>query len=212
MDLIHVQDAKMQQKNPSRGNSSTDGSCCITNIVIKNKANISLDSGAFCTCVGKDYVEKIYTNWKEQSMPIRGIKFSSSTQDMHPLGFLEAEMIFPHPSESIRLKFEFVLINSCNSKHFILGNNYLNSYGIGITNHNDRYFTIGGNKRQKSAFPLKMKEITVNRQVKNANKEKFVSDQLIEARISPELQLLIEENRIKSLFQYREAFASAMNH
>ncbi|MBW0541346.1 hypothetical protein O181_081061 [Austropuccinia psidii MF-1] len=46
------------------------------------------------------------------------------------------------------------------------------------------------------------------RQVKNVNKEKFVSDQLIEAQISTELTLEMKEELIEILFQYREDFDS----
>ncbi|MBW0481011.1 hypothetical protein O181_020726 [Austropuccinia psidii MF-1] len=181
MDLIHVQDAKMQKAKPSRGKGYTAGASCITNIVINNReAKLHLDSGAFCTCVGKDYLDSIYNNWKESLMPIEGIKFSSSSQDMHPLGIFEAEMIFPHPAGSIRLKVEFVVMNNCNSQHFIIGNYYLNIYGININNHKGRYFTIGENKRQRFSFPPEKREITVIRQ----------------------------EELIEILFQYKEAFAS----
>ncbi|MBW0572566.1 hypothetical protein O181_112281 [Austropuccinia psidii MF-1] len=105
MDLIHVQDAKMQRSKPARGNAYTARASCITNIVINNReAKLHLDPGAFCTCVGKDYLDRIDTNWKESLMPIEGIKFSSLSQDMHPLGIFEAEIIFPHTAGSIRLK------------------------------------------------------------------------------------------------------------
>ncbi|MBW0547581.1 hypothetical protein O181_087296 [Austropuccinia psidii MF-1] len=199
----------MQKTKPARGKGYTAGASCITNIVINNReANLHSDSGAFCTFVGKDYLDRIYTNWKESLMPIEGIKFSSASQDIHPLVIFEGTMIFPHPAGSIRLKVEFFFMNYFNSQHFILGNDYLNIYGIDIINHKDRYFTIGENKRQKFAFPLEKREITVIRQVRNANKEKFVSDQLIEAQISTELTLEMKEELIEILFQYREAFAS----
>ncbi|MBW0567478.1 hypothetical protein O181_107193 [Austropuccinia psidii MF-1] len=123
MDLIHVQDAKMQKPKPARGKVYTDGLSCITNIVINNtEAKIHLDSGAFCTCVGNNYLDKIYTNWQDKIMPIEGIKLSNASQNMHPLGIFEAEMIFPHPAGSIRLKVEFVVMNNCTSQQFILGN------------------------------------------------------------------------------------------
>ncbi|MBW0554019.1 hypothetical protein O181_093734 [Austropuccinia psidii MF-1] len=209
MDLIHVQDAKIQKTKPARGQGYTAESSCITNIVINNReANIHLDSGAFCTCVGKDYLDKIYTNWQDKLMPIEGIKFRSSSQNMHPLGIFEAEAIFPHPTGSIRLKVEFVVMNNFTSQHFILGNDYLNIYGIDINNHKDRYFTIGENKRQRFAFPLEKREITVIRQVKNFNKEKFVSHQLIKAQISPKLTPEMKGELIEILFEYREAFVS----
>ncbi|MBW0568638.1 hypothetical protein O181_108353 [Austropuccinia psidii MF-1] len=99
-------------------------------------------------------------------------------------------------------------MNNCTSQHFILGNYYLNIYVIDINNHHDRYFTIGENKRQKFSFPPEKIEITVIRQIKNLNKEKFVSVQLIEAQISPELTSEIKEELIEILFQYREACAS----
>ncbi|MBW0553087.1 hypothetical protein O181_092802 [Austropuccinia psidii MF-1] len=172
MDLIHVQDAKMQKAKPATGKGYTAGSSCITNIVINNReAKIHLDSGYFCNFVGKDYLDKIYTNWKDKLTPIESIKFSSASQNMHPLGIFEAAMIFHHPT----------------------GN---------------RSFTIGENKRQKFAFPPEKREITVIRQVKNFNKEKFVSDQLIEAQINPELKLEMKEELIEIFFQYRQAFAS----
>ncbi|MBW0510272.1 hypothetical protein O181_049987 [Austropuccinia psidii MF-1] len=178
MDLIHVQDAKMQRTKPAGGKCYTAGASCITNIVINNReAKLHLDSGAICTYVGKDYLDRIYTNWKESLMPIEGRKFSSASEDMHPFGIFEAAKIFPYPAGSIRLKVEFVVMNNCTSQHFILGNYYLNIYGIDINNHKDRYFTIGENKRQKFAFTPEKREITVIRQVKNVSKEKFVSDQ-----------------------------------
>ncbi|MBW0509475.1 hypothetical protein O181_049190 [Austropuccinia psidii MF-1] len=45
------------------------------------------------------------------------------------------------------------------------------------------------------------------RQVRNFNKEKFVSDQLIEAQISPELTSEMKEELIEILFQYKKIFA-----
>ncbi|MBW0532403.1 hypothetical protein O181_072118 [Austropuccinia psidii MF-1] len=91
MDLIHVQDVKMQKAKPARCKGYTAGSSCITNIVINNKeAKIHLESGAFCNCVGKDYLDKIYTNWQDKLMQIEGIKFSSARKNMHPLGIFEA--------------------------------------------------------------------------------------------------------------------------
>ncbi|MBW0590195.1 hypothetical protein O181_129910, partial [Austropuccinia psidii MF-1] len=71
MDLINVQDAKMQKAKPARGKGYTAGSSCITNIVINSaEAKIHLDSGAFFPCVGKDYLDKVYTNWQDKLMPI----------------------------------------------------------------------------------------------------------------------------------------------
>ncbi|MBW0500041.1 hypothetical protein O181_039756 [Austropuccinia psidii MF-1] len=105
MNLIHVQDSKMQKTKPARGKGYTAGSSCITNIVINNKeVKIHLKPGALCTCVGKDYLDKIYTNWHDRLMPIEGIKFSNASKNMLPLGIFEEAVIFPHPTGSMRLK------------------------------------------------------------------------------------------------------------
>ncbi|MBW0462197.1 hypothetical protein O181_001912 [Austropuccinia psidii MF-1] len=190
MDLIQVKDAKIQKPKPSRGKGYAAGLSCITNILIHNKeAKINLASGAFCTCVGKDHLDRISTNWKEELIPI------------------EAAMIFPHHTGSIILKAEFVM-NNCTSQHFILGNDYLNIDSIYINNHNDRYSTIGENKRQKSVFTSEKREITAIRQVRDFNKGKLMKDTFIEAKMSPELTLKIKEDLIEILFQNREAFAS----
>ncbi|MBW0581224.1 hypothetical protein O181_120939 [Austropuccinia psidii MF-1] len=212
MDLIHVEDATIQKTKPARGKGYTAGSSCITNIVMNNReAKIHLSSGSFCTCVGKDCLDKIYTNWQDRLVPIEGIKFSSASQNIHPLGIFKAAIIFPHPTGSIRLKAEFVFMNNCTSQNFILGNDYLNIYGIDIDNHKGIYFTIGENKRQKFAFPLEKREITVIRQVKNVNKGKFVSDQLIEVQSSPELTPEMKRPAYPASPRSREALESHIN-
>ncbi|MBW0475200.1 hypothetical protein O181_014915 [Austropuccinia psidii MF-1] len=145
----------MQKTKPDRRKGYTARSSCITNVVINNReTKIHIDSGALCTCVNKNYLNKIYTNWQDKLIPIEGIKFSSASQDMHPFGILEEAMIFSHPSGSIRLKFESFVVSKSTSKHFILEDDYLEIYGIDINNHTDRYFTIGENKRQMFAFPI----------------------------------------------------------
>ncbi|MBW0576968.1 hypothetical protein O181_116683 [Austropuccinia psidii MF-1] len=108
----------------------------------------------------------------------------------------EEAMIFPDPTRNIRLKVEFVAINSCTSQHFILGNDYLNIYNIDYDNHEDRYVTMEENKRQKISFPLTNREITVIMHVKDFHKEQFVSDQLVEAQISAELTPEMKEEII----------------
>ncbi|MBW0564100.1 hypothetical protein O181_103815 [Austropuccinia psidii MF-1] len=158
IDLIHVQDAIMKKTKPARGKGYTVGASCITNIVInKREAKLHLDSGAFFPCVGKDYLDRTYTRWQESLISTEGIKFSSPIQDMHPLGAFEAPMISPHPAGSIKLKVEFVFMNNFTSQNFILGNDYLNIYGIDINNHKGRYLTIRKIKGKNMCF-LQRKE------------------------------------------------------
>ncbi|MBW0522649.1 hypothetical protein O181_062364 [Austropuccinia psidii MF-1] len=99
-------------------------------------------------------------------------------------------------------------MNNCTSQRFILGNDYLNIYGIDINNHKERYFTLGENKRQKFSFPPEKREINFIRQVKNVFKEIVVSDELIEEKISTHLTLEMKGEIIEVLFKYKEAFTS----
>ncbi|MBW0568048.1 hypothetical protein O181_107763 [Austropuccinia psidii MF-1] len=104
---------------------------------------------------------------------------------MYPLGISDTNVVLPHPAGSVRMKTEIVVMDNCTSQHIILGEDYLNIYGININNHKDRYFTIGENKRQKFAFSNIPKKISVISSVKNTYKEEFVANQLIEAQINP---------------------------
>ncbi|MBW0538265.1 hypothetical protein O181_077980 [Austropuccinia psidii MF-1] len=92
---------------------------------------------------------------------------------MYPLGILDTNLVFPHPAGSLRMKNEIILMENCISQHIILGNDYLNIYGIDINNHKDRYFTIRENKRQKFASSNMPKKISVIASVKDTYKEEF---------------------------------------
>ncbi|MBW0505193.1 hypothetical protein O181_044908 [Austropuccinia psidii MF-1] len=57
-NLINIQDARMCKPKPARGKGYTAGASCITSILINYlEARINLDTGEFCTCVGKDYLQ-----------------------------------------------------------------------------------------------------------------------------------------------------------
>ncbi|MBW0554486.1 hypothetical protein O181_094201 [Austropuccinia psidii MF-1] len=152
-NLINIQDARMCKNKPAGGNIYTAGASCITSILMNNiEAKVNLHTGAFCICLGKDYLQVILPSWKNHLLPIEGVQFSSASENMYPLGILDTNIVFPHPAGSIRVKTEIVVMNNCTSQHIILGNDYLNIYGIDINHHKDRYFTIVKNKRQKFAF------------------------------------------------------------
>ncbi|MBW0578935.1 hypothetical protein O181_118650 [Austropuccinia psidii MF-1] len=127
---------------------------------------------------------------------------------MYPLGILDTNLVFPHPAGSVRMKTEIVVMDNCTSQHIILGNDYLNIYGIDINNHKDRYFTIGDNKRQKFAFSNMPKQISVVSSVKDTYKDEFVSNQLVEAQINPSLSPKMRNELVDVLYTYNNAFAS----
>ncbi|MBW0556018.1 hypothetical protein O181_095733 [Austropuccinia psidii MF-1] len=160
--LINIQDSRMCNTKPAREKAYTAGASCITSILMEDiKAKGNLETGAFCTCVGKYYLQVILPEWENHLLPIEGVEFSSSSSNMYPLGILDTNIVFPHPAGRIRMKTEIVAMDNCTSHHIILGNDSLNINGIDINNHKDRYLTIGENKRQKFAFSNTCKQISI---------------------------------------------------
>ncbi|MBW0589959.1 hypothetical protein O181_129674 [Austropuccinia psidii MF-1] len=199
----------MCKTKPARGKGYTAGASCITSVLMSGiEAKTNLDTGAFCTCLGKDYLQLILPEWKNHLLPIEGVQFSSASNNMYPLGILDTNLVFPHPAGSVRMKTEIVVMDNCTSQHIILGNDYLNIYGIDINNHKDRYFTIGDNKRQKFAFSNMPKQISVVSSVKDTYKDEFVSNQLVEAQTNPSLSPKMRNELINVLYTYNNAFAS----
>ncbi|MBW0556692.1 hypothetical protein O181_096407 [Austropuccinia psidii MF-1] len=180
-NLINIQDDRMCKSKPASGKGYTAGASCITLIIINDiESKVNLDTGAFCTCVGKYYLQAILPGWKSHLLPIEGVQFSSSSNNMYPLGVLDTNLSFPHPEGSV----------------------------IEINNHKDRYFTIGENKRQKFAFSNISKRISLISSVKNTYKEEFVANQLVEAQINPLLSPKMRHDLIDVLYTYKNAFAS----
>ncbi|MBW0500835.1 hypothetical protein O181_040550 [Austropuccinia psidii MF-1] len=159
-NLINFQDARMCKPKLAR-------------------AKVNLDTGALCTCGGKDYLQAILPGWKNHLSPIEGVQFGSSSNNMYPLVIFDTNLVFPHPAGSVRMKTEIVVMDNCTSQDIIIGNDYLNIYGIDINEDKDRYFTIGENKRQKFAFsnmPNKISEMNDLIDVLCTYNNAFVSD------------------------------------
>ncbi|MBW0504192.1 hypothetical protein O181_043907 [Austropuccinia psidii MF-1] len=128
---------------------------------------------------------------------------------MKPLGIIDLTLIFPHPSQCVRIKVDFVVMDSCTSNHFILGNDYLPIYGIDISNQKKRYFTIGDNKRQKFGFLSNKKQITlINNEEKSPEKKLFIFEKRKEAEFNQELTEKMKEKLIHPLFKYKNPFAT----
>ncbi|MBW0483296.1 hypothetical protein O181_023011 [Austropuccinia psidii MF-1] len=208
-NLINIQDARMCKAKPARGKGYTAGASCITSVMMNDiKAKVNLDTGAFCSCVGKDHLQAILTGWKNHLLPIEGVQSSSARNNMYPFGILDTNLVFPHPAGSIRMNNDVVVMDNCTSQNVILGNDYLNIYGIDINKHKDRYFTIGENKRQKFAFSNMPKQISLVSSKKDTYKEEYVTNQLVEAQINPLLSPKMRHELSDVLYTYNNAFAS----
>ncbi|MBW0548407.1 hypothetical protein O181_088122 [Austropuccinia psidii MF-1] len=99
-------------------------------------------------------------------------------------------------------------MDDCTSQHIILGNDYLNIYGVNINNYKDRYFTIGENKRQKFAVSHAPKQISIVSSKKDTYKDEFVANQLVEAQINPSLSPKMRNEFIDMLYTYNNEFTS----
>ncbi|MBW0552962.1 hypothetical protein O181_092677 [Austropuccinia psidii MF-1] len=177
-------------------------------MVNNQEEKVNLDTGAYCTRVGKSYLKTIVPDWEEKPIPIQGAKFSSASERMKPLGIIDLTLIFPHPSQCVRIKVEFLVMENCTSNHFIIGNDYLSIYGIDISNQKDRYFTIGENKRQKFGFLNNKRHVTVVKNEEKSPEMYFFTEQLKEAEFKHELTGKKKEKLIDLLFKYKNAFAT----
>ncbi|MBW0562329.1 hypothetical protein O181_102044 [Austropuccinia psidii MF-1] len=94
-NLINIQDARMCKNKPARGKGYTVGASCITSILMNDfEARVNLDTGEFYTCVGKYYLQAILPGWKNHLLPIEGVQFSSSSNNMYLLGILDTNLVF----------------------------------------------------------------------------------------------------------------------
>ncbi|MBW0503589.1 hypothetical protein O181_043304 [Austropuccinia psidii MF-1] len=97
--LINIQDARMCKNKPARGKGYTFRVSCIKSILINDvEAKVNLDTGAFCTCIGKDYLQVILPEWRYNILPQEGVQFSSASNNRYPLGILDTKIVFPHPA------------------------------------------------------------------------------------------------------------------
>ncbi|MBW0589394.1 hypothetical protein O181_129109 [Austropuccinia psidii MF-1] len=83
-NLINIQDARICKTKPASGKGYTSRASCITSIVINDiEAKVNLDTGAFCTCVGNNYLQAIPAGCKSHLLRIEGVQFSSSSNNMY---------------------------------------------------------------------------------------------------------------------------------
>ncbi|MBW0549723.1 hypothetical protein O181_089438 [Austropuccinia psidii MF-1] len=103
--LTNIQDVKLFRTKPEKGMVYEAGKSSISIVMVENQeAKVNLDTGAYCTCVGKSYLKSVVPNWEEKFIPIQQVKFSSASESMKPLGIIDSTLIFPHPSQCIRLR------------------------------------------------------------------------------------------------------------
>ncbi|MBW0561234.1 hypothetical protein O181_100949 [Austropuccinia psidii MF-1] len=109
--LSKLQDAQLMKTKPNRGKGYTACNSCITEVVIYNKpTKLLLDPGAFCSCVGKSFLNTCVPNFEDQLLPIDGIKFNSESSPIKELGISETTVMFPHINVNLRITVEFFVM------------------------------------------------------------------------------------------------------
>ncbi|MBW0488591.1 hypothetical protein O181_028306 [Austropuccinia psidii MF-1] len=86
LDLSKIQDAQLMKTKPNRVKGYTAGNSCITEVVIeKNPTKLSLDPGAFFSCVGKYFLKTCVPKIEDQLLQIDGIKLNSAKIQLYAL-------------------------------------------------------------------------------------------------------------------------------
>ncbi|MBW0552605.1 hypothetical protein O181_092320 [Austropuccinia psidii MF-1] len=93
-NLINIHDARICKTEPSKGKGYTSGHSCIKSILINYvEEKVNLETGEFCTCVGKEYLQVILPELKNHLLPIEGVQFSSPSYNMYLLGKLDTDIV-----------------------------------------------------------------------------------------------------------------------
>ncbi|MBW0527911.1 hypothetical protein O181_067626 [Austropuccinia psidii MF-1] len=97
-NLKNIQAAKLYRTKPEEGLGYTAGKSSISIVRVGNhEAKVNLDTGAYCNYVGKSDLKIIVPDWEEKRIQIQGVKFSTASESMNPLGIIDLKLIFPHP-------------------------------------------------------------------------------------------------------------------
>ncbi|MBW0545370.1 hypothetical protein O181_085085 [Austropuccinia psidii MF-1] len=128
-NLINIQDARMCKTKPAKGKGYTSGASCVTSTLINDiEAKVNLDTGEFCTFVGKDYLQAILPGWKSHILPIEGVQLSSASNHMYPLGILDCQPVTQNQSTSTTTKYHKPMVKPRYHHNMELGQ--INSKGI----------------------------------------------------------------------------------
>ncbi|MBW0533437.1 hypothetical protein O181_073152 [Austropuccinia psidii MF-1] len=109
---------------------------CIDN----SQPPLIIDSGAHCSIVARNCIDKHFPNWENQLFPTKAKNFRSASGKMTSIGTIIKEIIIPHRKD------------------------YQRMYGIDIYNSKIRHITIGTNKEKK--FSLDIYQISAKDPIK----------------------------------------------
>ncbi|MBW0581744.1 hypothetical protein O181_121459, partial [Austropuccinia psidii MF-1] len=112
-----------------------------------------IDSGAHCSIVARNYLDKNFPNWEKKLFPTKAKNLKRASGKMTSIGKIIKVIIIPHRKGKIRLNPEFVVPNDAHIQWFLLGTDY-QMYRIDICNSKNRHITIGTNKEKKFSLDI----------------------------------------------------------
>ncbi|MBW0492881.1 hypothetical protein O181_032596 [Austropuccinia psidii MF-1] len=121
----HTQDAQTFRVTPTKGMSYIHGTATKMTVCIDNAQNqLTIDSGAHCSIVARNYLDQHFPNWEKQLFPTKAKNFNSATGKMKSIRTIIKELIIPHMKGNIRLNPEFVGFEDVHIQGFLLGTDY----------------------------------------------------------------------------------------
>ncbi|MBW0499514.1 hypothetical protein O181_039229 [Austropuccinia psidii MF-1] len=131
----HTQDAQTFLVRPTKGMEYVHGTATKITVFIENDQHLlSVNSGAHCSIVATEYLDKDFPNWEEKLFPTKAKNFKSASGKMTSIGTIIKEIIIPFRKGDIRLNTEFVVLEYSHIQGVLLGTDYQRMYGIDIYN------------------------------------------------------------------------------
>ncbi|MBW0531815.1 hypothetical protein O181_071530 [Austropuccinia psidii MF-1] len=176
----NTKDAQTFLVTTTKGMEYIHGTATKITVCIDNAQHpFIIDSGAHCSIVAKNYLDRHFPNWEKQLLPTK-------EKNLKKKG-------------NIRLNPEFAVLKDAHIQGFLLGTDYQRMYGIGVYNGKNRQITIGKNKEKK--FSLDIYQVSTHDPL-----EEFLN-KFREGQFSTTLTSKQKLSLLKMLRKNRPAFA-----
>ncbi|MBW0554965.1 hypothetical protein O181_094680 [Austropuccinia psidii MF-1] len=151
----HTQDAQTFLVTPTKGMAYIHGTATKMTICIDNSQHpLIIESGACCSIVARNYLDKNFPNWEKQVFPTKAKSLKSASGKMTSIGKIIKEIIIPHRKGNMRLNPELVVLDDAHIQGFLLGTDHQRMYGIDIYNSKNSQITIGTNKEKEFSLEI----------------------------------------------------------
>ncbi|MBW0485277.1 hypothetical protein O181_024992 [Austropuccinia psidii MF-1] len=128
----HTKAAQKFLVTPTKGKEYIHGIASKINFCVDNyQYPLIVNSGAHCSIVATEYLERNFPNWEKQLFPTKGKNLKCASGKMTSIGTIIKEIIILHREENIRLKPK-LLVEDSHIQVFLLGTDYQRIYRIEI--------------------------------------------------------------------------------